>query len=253
VVFKSKKYAAPISSVGLNNLSASLLFSNPQLAGDVAANTSILVKPSEENNSPHIDQSGDQQRVEQRLVVDQFEYIHSGDGVYVADIQAPLVDGEYEIITVIDYQDEALPSKEIKLITLIDPEGYIYEKTGHLETRIAGAVASIYWLNPNTDMYELWQAREFQQENPQITDMRGTYSFLVPAGFYYIKVDAPGYMSYESKPFEVKEGSGVHMNIELKTRYWLLKVIDWKTVLLLIVFLLLGYNFYKDKMREKKI
>jgi hypothetical protein len=122
-----------------------------------------------------------------------------------------------------------------------------------LETRIPGAVVSIYWLNPDTKQYELWPAKEFQQENPQTTDQRGTYSFLVPNGFYYLKVAVPGYLSYDGKPFEVKEGSGIHINIELKTKYWFLKIVDWKTLLLIIALLMLGYNFYKDRKREKKI
>ena len=73
----------------------------------------------------------------------------------------------------------------------------------------------------------------------------------MPNGFYYLKVDAPGYLSYDGKPFEVREGSGVHINIELRTKYWFLKVVDWKTLLLVVVLLLLGYNFYKDRTRDK--
>lgn len=38
-------------------------------------------------------------------------------------------------------------------------------------------MVSLYWLNPEKNQYELWPAREYQQENPQITDVRGTYAF----------------------------------------------------------------------------
>src|SRR3989344_3375804 len=193
----------------------------------------------------------DASTIEKRLVISEFEYQDSGNGVYISTIQTPVVDGEYEIITVIDYVDGD-QEKEIKLITLIDPEGYIYEKNGDMETRIAGAIASLYWLNPESKQYELWPAKEFQQENPQTTDIRGTYSFLVPEGYYYLKVDSPGYLSYDGKPFEVKEGSGIHINIELKTKYWFLNIVDWKTILLVAVVLMLLYNFYRDKIREKQ-
>ena len=80
--------------------------------------------------------------------------------------------------------------------------------------------------------------------------MTGRYSFLVPRGTYYLRVEAPGYPVYQGKVFEVKEGSGVHMNIELKTKYWWLGILDWRTILLIVVGVLLLYNFYRDKVRK---
>ncbi len=228
MIFKSKKPQQTSFQVPLNYLAASSLFLNPELAQKQE-------KPAD---------------VEEKLVLQEFEYEYTGDGVYVANINSPLVDGEYEIITVIDYEGEQIQSKEIRLITVVDPEGYIYEKDKDKETRVNGAIIALFWLNSETKQYELWPAKDFQQENPQTTDVRGTYSFLVPEGHYYLKVDAPGYASYDGKPFEVKEGSGVHINIELKTKYWWLSFFDWKTILLTIVILLLLYNFYRDRMRD---
>ena len=191
-------------------------------------------------------------RVEEKLVLLEFEYTDpDGDGIYTAEIQAPLIEGEYEIITVMDFDDPELGKKEIRLITVVDPEGYIYERDGDKETRIPGAIVSLWWLNPETKQYELWPAKEYQQENPQTTDVRGTYSFLVPEGYYYLKAETPGYLVYDGKPFQVKEGSGIHINIELKTKYWWLKIVDWKTILLAVVIILLLYNFYRDKIRER--
>jgi hypothetical protein len=74
---------------------------------------------------------------------------------------------------------------------------------------------------------------------------------LVPPGYYYLKVEAPGYFPYIGKPFYIKEGSGVNFNIELKSKYWVFKIIDWKTILLIMVVILLLYNFYRDKIREE--
>jgi hypothetical protein len=59
-------------------------------------------------------------------------------------------------------------------------------------------------------------------------------------------------LSYDGSPIQVKSGSGIHVNVELKTKYWFLNMVDWKTLLLIIVVLLLAYNFYKDKIRDKK-
>jgi len=254
IIFKSRKSNPPASAVPLNNLAASLLFSNPNMAQDVAIHTPVPIeglKLAAQTGTGTTPAAG--QEIETRLVVDTFEYVDSGGGVYTASVDIPVVDGEYEIITVMDYEDTGIAQKEIRLVTVVDPEGYIYEKNGDKETRIAGAIASLYWLNPKTTQYELWPAREYQQENPQTTDVRGSYSFLVPNGYYYLKVDAPGYISYDGKPFEVAEGSGVHINVEMKTKYWWLKLADWKTGLLALVIIMLLYNFYRDKMRDKNM
>ena len=230
MVFKSKTPRPTSFQFPFNSLTASLIFANP-----------VFAQPQEKPVE-----------VEERLVLLEFEYTDlDGDGIYTAEIQAPIVEGEYEIITVMDFEDPKLGKKEIRLITVVDPEGYVYEKIKNQELRIPGAIVSLYWLNPETKQYELWPAKEYQQENPQVTDVTGKYSFLVPEGLYYLKVEAPGYPTYQGKAFEIKEGSGIHYNIELKTKYWWLKVIDWKTILLLVVILLLLYNFYRDRIRER--
>lgn len=196
-------------------------------------------------------EASDEANIEERMVLEKFEYTDpDGDGIYTANITTPLVGGEFEIITVMDYKDPTLVAKEVRLTTVIDPEGYIYEKTGDKETRIPGAIASLYWLNPDTKQYELWAAEKYQQENPQTTGMSGAYSFLAPEGMYYIKVEAPGYLDYNGKPFQLKKDNGIHTNIELKNKYWWLEILDWRTVLLIILTILVLYNLYRDRMRE---
>jgi len=230
VVFRARKTLAQTKPMPLASLLSSFVFAAPAFA-----------HPSEQ---PIV--------TEERLVLAEFEYTDpDGDGIYTADIQTPVPVGEYEIITVMDYEDPELGSKEIRLITVVDPEGYIYEKIRNQELRISGAVVTLYWLNQETKAYEEWPAKDYQQENSQITDARGAYSFLVPEGTYYLRVAAPGYRAYEGKPFDVDEGSGVHYNIEMKTGQWWAKALDWRTALLIAVSLFLVYNFYRDRRREK--
>ena len=173
---------------------------------------------------------------ERLLVLAEFEYFDSdNDGIYTADVNSPKTKGEYEIVTVIDYQDETLGSKNIKLVTIIDPEGYVYEKNEDKETRIPGAVISIYKLNSESNKYELWQAGDYDQRNPQTTDNTGKYSFLVPKGTYYLTVEAPNYTSYQSEPFTVQEGTGIHKNIELKSNFKKSIFAYWKYLSLLLI------------------
>jgi hypothetical protein len=227
IVFKSKKPKQAFFEIPRESLLAFLFFKAPVLAESL------------EKSIP----------VEEKLVLAEFEYKdYDKDGIWEAEVQMPKVEGEYEIITVIDYENV---KKAVKLIAVIDPEGYVYEKYDDKEIRIPGAVVSLFWLNPETKKYELWPANEYSQENPQITDVTGSYAFLVPPGYYYLKVEAPGYFSYIGKPFYVKEGSGVNFNIELKSKYWMLKVVDWKTILLIMVVVFLLYNFYSNKIREE--
>jgi len=232
VVFRSKKsQALQIQGFQARDLLASAFFAKPTFAQ--------AYKPED---------------IETALVLLEFEYTDpDGDGIYTAEIQVPIIEGEYEILTVIEYEDEELGTRIIRLLTVVDPEGYVYRQSGSEETRVANATVSLFWLNSQTNSYELWPAKDFQQENPQVTDVTGKYSFLTPEGSYYIRVEAPGYVGYEEKAFEVREGSGIHINIELKTKYWWLSIFDWKMFVMIIFGILLFYNFYRDKIRKRNI
>ena len=230
IVFRSLKPQVR-AEIELKNLVSSLVFAEPALAHEQSVEV-----PTEE-----------------KLVLLEFEYTDpDGDGIYTADIEAPIPAGEYEIITVMDYEDPDLGSKQIRLITVVDPEGYVYEKIGDKELRVPGAVVTLYYFNPESKKYEEWPAEDFQQENPQITDVRGVYSFLVPGGMYYTQVSAPGYLSYETKPYQVEDGGGIHLNIELRQKNWWLKLIDWRTGVLILALAALALNVWRNGRRIKK-
>ena len=67
-----------------------------------------------------------------------------------------------------NFKDPKLGDRKIKLITVIDPEGYVYERKDKREIRIPEANVVIYWLNPKSKQYELWPAKQYNQINPQI-------------------------------------------------------------------------------------
>ncbi len=190
--------------------------------------------------------------IETALVLQEFEFTdEDGDGVYLANIDSPLVAGDYEILTLLSYQEgDELVTKTLKLITVIDPEGYIYELRDNRELRISGAIVELNWLNPETKAYESWPAADFAQENPQTTPVTGEYSFLVPPGFYSLKITVPGYSDYEGKPFEVREGGSVHENIALTSGLTFWRLIDWRTLAIIFLGALLLVNFYRDKINR---
>ncbi|OGI94153.1 hypothetical protein A3A03_03260 [Candidatus Nomurabacteria bacterium RIFCSPLOWO2_01_FULL_40_18] len=141
---------------------------------------------------------------ERELLVQTFSYEDSdNDGVYTADIKTPAVEGTYEVITLINYTDKKLGTKELRLVTVVDPEGYVYYLNSNGdEARVSKAVISIFNANADT----LWDALSYNQVNPQKTDASGKYSFLVPEGKYYITAERNGYQSYKSNVFEVRGG-----------------------------------------------
>ena len=182
--------------------------------------------------------------VKKELVLNQFDYEDAdGDGIYTATINSPPIDRNYEIKTVIKYKDVSLDSETVFMVLVVDPEGYVYEKTGSKETRLQDVKVSIYWLNPEGPggypKYELWPAPKYQQENPQITDNTGKYSFLVPEGNYYITAEVQDYLPYKSDEFQVSEGSGVHINIELKPKNIWLRIFTVERILLGVIAMLL--------------
>jgi hypothetical protein len=227
VLHRGSLQGGELGALPLSSLVASPFFAAPELAA--------LPKPVEEN-----------------LVLSRFDYADpDGDGLFTAEVASPVVAGNYDVVTLIEYESVDLGTKELRLVTVVDPEGYVYEKVSGKELRVPAAVVSLYWLNPATKSYELWPAGNFQQSNPQVTDQRGSYSFLVPPGGYYLTVTAPGYKAYQGKPFLVEAGSGVHTNIELTSPWSLVRAINWQVLLLIIVIGLLGYHFYRDKIKAK--
>lgn len=224
IVLSKRQNAKSALKISLNSLAAAAIFSSPDLAA-----VKVSAPP------------------EKKFVLTEFEYTDPDrDGIYTANVPAPLVAGEYEVITVMDYLNPELGAKEIRLIAVVDPEGYVFTKSGKYEARISAATVSLYWLNPLSKQYELWPAKEYLQENPQVTDPRGTYSFLVPEGSYYLLVQAEGFGEYRGEGFTVIEGNGVHTNIELKPKSgW--RAIDWKLFLIVGAALGVGYEYAKRR------
>jgi len=177
------------------------------------------------------------------LLVQKFEYEQIKNGVYVASILAPKEEGEYKILTVVQYQDDNLQPKETQLTAVVDPEGYVYRQTSEGRLRIEGAKVSVYYYNSDSGKYELWPAEEFMQKNPVVTNDSGKYSFLLPEGSYYLQAEALGYKTYKGELFTVKENNNVVEKIELKRDTWIPLWLNWQLgnlLMLLVVIIMLG-------------
>ncbi len=146
------------------------------------------------------------------------------DGKYQILGKTPGLKGSYQIIIEIVYKDGE--TKTISQDVLIDPYGYIFKKSRSFwdsllqkeeyeETRILNAKVTLYSYNQTKRDWQTWDAQEYNQINPQITNQSGEYSFMTPKGRYYLEVEKAGYKKYQTEEFEVKDEI-VNKNIEIQ-------------------------------------
>ena len=92
--------------------------------------------------------------------------------------------------------DFSLPYPVVEPI--IDPSGYVYE--GVSSNRLEGVTATAFYKHRYEDMYGdlkedivKWDAENYGQENPLITDEQGEYGWDVPSGTWQVKFEKEGY------------------------------------------------------------
>lgn len=119
---------------------------------------------------------------------------------YVTDMAIQIVD---------DYQQESLLTctlggQGVNFKWMIDPSGYVYD----MDTcaRLEGVKTTAFWIPceepdeeywntiPGDNEYgEIWDASEYSQENPLLTDEIGGYAWDVPQGWWRVKYEKEGY------------------------------------------------------------
>ncbi len=173
------------------------------------------------------------------------------NGLYEAIIITPESSGNYQIIINILYFDSTY--QKITLKAKVEERGLVFQKSfwqrafAQVNSRpkgIAGVNISLYYFNQDNH-WELWPAEQYKQENPQNTDSKGQYNFLVPKGKYYLFAQKEGYYNNKTKEFEV-DNQIVNKEIELKP-----VIKPWVWLLGLIVFLALGFLILRKSGRLK--
>ena len=84
------------------------------------------------------------------------------------------------------------------LNVVFDPSGFVYE--GVTDNRVENATTTVYFKWEGEDEYGdyhneavKWNAAEFGQQNPLLTDKEGKYQWDVPKGLWQVKVEKDGY------------------------------------------------------------
>jgi hypothetical protein len=156
------------------------------------------------------------------------------EGNYIANFITPQQEGNYKLLVNIYYKN--LASKKLDIEINIKDKGAIKEKFLFIiERPISNAFVYLYRFNEEKKGFELWNAKDYLQENPQITDKNGKYSFIVPEGFYYLEVEKSGYLPFKTKVFKASDGDLLNFEIELTSIYNIILFIAGIVFILILI------------------
>jgi len=83
---------------------------------------------------------------------------------------------------------------------LVEPSGNVINKDQ--KQAVKDASVSVFFFDQNSQSWTLWDGLSYGQTNPKKVDANGNYSFMVPAGRYFVQTDAPGYKQAQSSIFD---------------------------------------------------
>jgi len=95
----------------------------------------------------------------------------------------------------------------------VSPPGHILSSNSR---KALDAQVNVYYLEPETNAWVVWDAAAYGQQNPQHTRKDGSFMLYLPAGKYYLKAKAHGYHDYVSSIFTLKRVTPVTANLLLK-------------------------------------
>jgi hypothetical protein len=142
-------------------------------------------------------------------------------------LPADLPAGTYRLVATMSGEDaQQHLSKTIKVLE----RGQIVDKQGQPITQ---ARVSVYENTPQG--YQLWHGEWYDQTHPILTGKNGRYGYAVPAGMYYLVVEAQGFDTFQTGVLRFEEDGYIHMDITLKSSQdrGVLRVI-WNAIISLI-------------------
>lgn len=85
---------------------------------------------------------------------------------------------------------------------LMDPSGIVYEAVE--SNTLEGVTASVWYAeDENGTNAKMWDAENYDQINPQITDKSGSYAWDVTAGWWQVRFEKEGYESTQTQWMQV--------------------------------------------------
>ncbi|WP_310832566.1 S-layer homology domain-containing protein [Paenibacillus pedocola] len=84
---------------------------------------------------------------------------------------------------------------------IYDPSGFVYEAVE--SNPLEGVTATVLYQDTNSGAWKVWDAAEYEQVNPQLTDGAGKYGWDVPPGKWKVVWSKAGYESLSSTELDV--------------------------------------------------
>lgn len=122
-----------------------------------------------------------------------------------------------ENLLILSAQDGAFNKIEKKLQTiLVEAPGKVYNSS--TRQPLKNVKVSIFYFDLISKSWVMWDAEGFGQRNPFLTESDGAYSFMVPAGRYYIEANLPGFHTLQSKILDFSKTSLVRFYLPLEDK-----------------------------------
>ncbi|MBF8250015.1 MAG: Thioredoxin protein [Candidatus Levybacteria bacterium] len=99
---------------------------------------------------------------------------------------------------------------------LVENFGKILDK--ETQKPVEDARVAIYFFETQSQQWLLWEGASYGQINPQKTALAGAYSFMVPAGRYYLEVTALGYHPIQSEILNLQETTILNYQFPLASK-----------------------------------
>ncbi len=160
----------------------------------------------------------------------------SSDGEIATGSASPRNDGRGQVFPLVKNSDNGLWSG-----TLSFPQGGIYElsaesldgaknkterklnrlvvlpdgKVTSGDAPVEGAVVTLYFLEPSSNKFVVWDGTPYAQENPQKTKSDGSYSFFLPSGKYFFEISAKNLKTTRSRIFGLSASMPINADFAL--------------------------------------
>jgi len=106
-------------------------------------------------------------------------------------------------------------SRAINIVNVIKPARTIDQKT----KRPVTSKITLYYFEPESKSWVIWDGAAYGQANPQTTDGQGGIKLFVPPGKYYLQASSKGYQTIVSKIFVASKTTPLTTDLLLKPQY----------------------------------
>lgn len=174
--------------------------------------------------------------------------INNDDTRYGGNITVPRKPGNYQIyVSIYDFRSKKL-TRLAGFLTVAE-FGQIKDFFSDTGTdAVPGALISLF--SYDEGQIRKWQANDYSQFNPLLSNQLGQYGFIVPNGRYQLKAEKEGYLPYSSPVFKISNNI-INNDIDI---YYLPKVkwIRWSWLCFIVFTVYLTFRLWIKKNRYKK-